>query len=58
MKSVIWLNMALRKPDSVLLCIKWLVSQIKDHVSSVDIDAAVFQCAEKKLQELDGRLAL
>lgn len=52
-KSVIWLNMALRKPEDVLLCIKWLVSQIKKHVSSVDIDAAVFQCAEKKLQELD-----
>lgn len=52
-KSVIWLNMALRKPEDVLLCIKWLVSQIKKQVSSVGIDAAVFQCAEKKLQELD-----
>lgn len=52
-KSVIWLNMALRKPEDVLLCIKWLVLQIKNHVSSVDIDASVFQCAEKKLQELE-----
>ena len=52
-KSVIWLNMALRKSEDVLLCIKWLVSQIKDHVPVADIDAAVFQCAEKKLQELE-----
>ena len=52
-KSVIWLNMALRKPEDVLLCIKCLVSQIKKHVSSMDIDAAVFQCAEMKLNELE-----
>jgi hypothetical protein len=45
--------MALRKPEDVLLCIKYLVSQIKKHVSSMDIDAAVFQCAEMKLNELE-----
>lgn len=51
-KNVLWLNLATRKAEDVLLCIKWLVYQIKNHVPCADINAELLKLSEERLQDL------
>ena len=51
-KNVLWLNLATRKAEDVLLCIKWLVYQVKNHVPCADINAELLKLSEERLQDL------
>ncbi len=51
--NVLWLNLATRKAEDVLLCIKWLVYQIKNHVPCADINAELLKLSEERLQDLE-----
>ena len=48
-KNVIWLSIDVRKAEDVLLLIKWLVSQVKKHVSCADINAALLVLTERNM---------
>ena len=51
-KNVLWLNLATRKAEDVLLCIKWLVYQVKNHVPCADINAELLKLSGERLRDL------
>ena len=51
-KNVLWLNSVTRKAEDVLLCIKWLIYQVRNHVPCADINAELLKWSEKRLRDL------
>ena len=51
-RAVMGLGIILRNPENILDFTKWLVSCIKKHVASTDVNAAVLECVEKKVKAL------